>query len=174
MDAELVPPSLSVSIAALVFALAAAPVGAATASPPAPDPDDALVVWGGTEHRTPNGLGSWLGARGAHYETWAERHPGAATRLEIEPAAAAPSEHVPLVGDDGVRARASIPVLLVIGPFAFGLALLGCAGLLASPWALALVRAPRLARALQRASFEVAGAGIVLVLAAAVGYVLAL
>jgi hypothetical protein len=40
------------------------------------------VLWGGSTHTAKDELSAWLTQRGASYATWAERHPGAAGRLE--------------------------------------------------------------------------------------------
>jgi hypothetical protein len=55
------------------FALAVSPAGAQT-------PD--RVPWGELEHRNKDTLAVWLAEHGADYETWAERHPAAASWLE--------------------------------------------------------------------------------------------
>jgi hypothetical protein len=167
--------ALAASVAALVCTVVTVPTGVAFASAPeSADAESAAVSWGGTDHRTRTSLEGWLLARGVGYETWAERHTRAAARLELAPAVDRPSAGVlaPDLGG-GPMARPPVPLLL-LGPLVLGLVLLGCAVFFASTRAPGGMRAPRLVLALHRGAFEIAGVGMVLVLAAVTGYLLAL
>jgi hypothetical protein len=60
-------------LAAVGLVLMTSPAAAATAD---------RVPWGQVEHRNKDTLERWLTHRGANYDTWAERHPTAASWLE--------------------------------------------------------------------------------------------
>lgn len=169
------------SIAAMscTVMLALAVVGPGAAAAPGAEPETTVVIWGGEEHRTRASLEAWLRERGASYEVWAERHPAAAARLESAPGGAEPTPVVPEPGRGDAAAPAAeakwttLPGLLVLGVFALGIVLLLAGGLFASPLVFA-VPGRRTARFLHSTSLELAGAGVVAVLAAAVAYTLAL
>lgn len=77
-------------------------------------PPSQWVVWGGDAFSTPDEIASWLRARGFTYETWAERHPSAAARLEgREPPQPAPeavaAEAAPASGDETAPRRETAP-----------------------------------------------------------------
>jgi hypothetical protein len=78
----------------VVAALAVVPPAAADA-----------VRWSGRTFASQGDLAAWLSARGAKYETWAERHPPAAARLEGRGYARSTSPATRRVPDIVERAR---------------------------------------------------------------------
>lgn len=165
--------------AALVLAaLAATSVAAAAESPPADDPRDATVVWGGIEHRTPAELDAWLRARGSSYVVWAERHPIAARRLEraalLRGESPYPTEPQQENTDTGVRTAASVSLpgalqMLLIAVAALGVGVLLAGVLLSSPATLALSAHPAVV-GLHRRSLRLVTLGALIIAGAVIGY----
>jgi hypothetical protein len=95
-------------VALATFALASGTIGLGSGS-------GGSVEWGGSTHRSPAELSSWLEARGASYERWALLHPEAAATLEGRTGAPLVSLPLPLA-TEGVRTteEGSRTVLLAI------------------------------------------------------------
>ena len=147
-----------------------AAVGLALAiSPAAAAPVD-RVPWGQLEHRNKETLARWLAEHGASYETWAERHPAAASWLE---------GRTFTFGFQAPDARATTLAVEPSSGAGYGwvVALLASVGLalLVMAWALSLpLCRARLGERLVRGQGALALAGAGLLASVAVGYGLTL
>jgi hypothetical protein len=144
-------------LAALGLALAISPAAAA--------PVD-RVPWGQLEHRNKDTLARWLAEHGASYETWADRHPAAASWLE---------GRTFTFGFQGPDTAATTPAAEPTSAAGYGwvVALLASVGLalLVMAWALSLpLCRARLGGRLIRGQGALALAGAGLLVSVAVGY----